>query len=108
VNHPGLEGHPGHARAKAWFDGFGGMLSFELRGGVEAARRFIARVAIPLVAPSLGGPETLVTLPATTSHSGMDPVERRALGISDGLVRVSIGFEAVEDLVADFEQALRA
>jgi cystathionine beta-lyase/cystathionine gamma-synthase len=108
VNHPGLESHPGHARAKAWFDGYGGMLSFELAGGLEAAKRFISKVTLPLVAPSLGGPETLVTLPAVTSHSGMDPAERRAVGISDGLVRVSIGFEDVEDLVEDFEQALRA
>jgi cystathionine beta-lyase/cystathionine gamma-synthase len=108
VNYPGLEGHPGHERAKRWFDGFGGMLSFELEDGLEAARRFLAKVVLPLVAPSLGGPETLVTLPATTSHSGMDPAERRALGISDGLVRVSVGIEDVEDLVEDFDQALRA
>jgi cystathionine beta-lyase/cystathionine gamma-synthase len=108
VNYPGLEGHPGHERAKRWFDGFGGMLSFELEDGLDAARRFLAKVVLPLVAPSLGGPETLVTLPATTSHSGMDPAERRALGISDGLVRVSVGIEDVEDIVEDFDQALRA
>ena len=108
VNYPGIESHPGHAGAKRWFDGFGGMLSFELEGGLEAAKRFLAKVVLPLVAPSLGGPETLVTLPATTSHSGMDPVERRALGISDGLVRVSVGIEDVEDLIEDFDQALGA
>jgi cystathionine beta-lyase/cystathionine gamma-synthase len=108
VNHPGLEGRPGHARAKRWFDGFGGMLSFELKGGLDAAKRFLSKVVLPLVAPSLGGPETLVTLPATTSHSGMDPAERRAVGIGDGLVRVSVGFEDVEDLVEDFDQALRS
>jgi cystathionine beta-lyase/cystathionine gamma-synthase len=108
VNYPGLEGHPGHARAKRWFDGFGGMLSFELAGGLEAAKRFLSRVVLPLVAPSLGGPETLVTLPSTTSHSGMEPAARRAIGISDGLVRVSIGLEDVEDLIEDFDRALRA
>jgi cystathionine beta-lyase/cystathionine gamma-synthase len=108
VNHPGLESHPGHRRARQWFDGFGGMLSFEPRGGVAAARAFVSKVKIPLVAPSLGGPETLVTLPATTSHSGMSPEDRRRLGITDSLVRVSIGLEATEDLVEDFGRALSA
>jgi cystathionine beta-lyase/cystathionine gamma-synthase len=82
------------------------MLSFELKGGVEAAEKFLGRVTIPIVAPSLGGIETLVTRPATTSHLGMDPEERRRVGIADGLIRLSVGIEATEDLVADFEQAL--
>ncbi len=106
VNYPGLEGHPGHGRAARLFDGFGGMLSFELEGGVEAAERFFGRVRIPIVAPSLGGIETLITRPATTSHLGMDPEERRRVGIGDGLIRLSVGIEATEDLIADFEQAL--
>jgi len=106
VNYPGLESHPGHARAARLFDGFGGMMSFELEGGVEAAERFMGRVRIPLIAPSLGGVETLMTRPATTSHLGMDPAERRALGISDELIRLSVGVEAVEDLIEDFRQAL--
>jgi cystathionine beta-lyase/cystathionine gamma-synthase len=106
VIYPGLESHPGHQRARALFRGFGGMLSFELRGGVPAVEAFLSRVTIPLVAPSLGGVETLVVLPSKTSHVGMDPEERRGLGIADDLIRVSVGIEAPEDLVADFEQAL--
>lgn len=106
VNYPGLEGHPGHGRAARLFDGFGGMLSFELEGGVEAAERFFGRVRIPIVAPSLGGIETLITRPATTSHLGMDPEERRRVGIGDGLIRLSVGIEATEDLIVDFERAL--
>ena len=106
VHYPGLEGHPGHARAKALFRGFGGMLSFEPRGGVAAAEAMLRRLTLPLVAPSLGGVETLVTRPVTTSHAGLSPDERRAIGISDELVRVSVGVEATEDLVEDFEQAL--
>jgi cystathionine beta-lyase/cystathionine gamma-synthase len=106
VNYPGLEGHPGHAIAARLFDGFGGMMSFELKGGVEAAERFMKKVTIPLIAPSLGGVETLMTRPATTSHLGLDPDERRALGISDGLIRLSVGVEATEDLIADFRRAL--
>jgi cystathionine beta-lyase/cystathionine gamma-synthase len=106
VNYPGLPSHPGHAIASRLFDGFGGMMSFELAGGVEAAERFMKKARLPLVAPSLGGVETLVTRPATTSHLGMDPEERRALGISDGLIRLSVGVEATDDLIADFRQAL--
>jgi cystathionine beta-lyase/cystathionine gamma-synthase len=106
VNYPGLESHPHHARARTLFDGFGGMVSFELKGGVEAAERFLARLTLPAVAPSLGGVESLVTRPATTSHAGLTPAERAALGISDGLIRLSVGIEAPEDLIADLEQAL--
>lgn len=106
VNYPGLETHPQHDRARRLFDGFGGMLSFELDGGVEAAERFIKSVRLPICAPSLGGVETLITRPATTSHSGMSPEDRRRLGISDSLIRVSTGIEATEDLLEDFEQAL--
>lgn len=106
VNFPGLEHHPGHARAARLLNGFGGMLSFELSGGVQAAEGFLKRVKIPIVAPSLGGVESLITRPATTSHAGMDPEDRRRAGIGDGLIRLSVGIEAVEDLLADFEQAL--
>lgn len=106
VNHPGLDGHPHHARAMKLFDGTSGMLSFEPRGGVKAARDFIARVKLAIGAPSLGGVETLVTLPSTTSHSGMKPEDRAKLGITDSLIRVSIGLEATEDLIEDFGQAL--
>jgi cystathionine beta-lyase/cystathionine gamma-synthase len=106
VNYPGLESHPRHQRARELFDGFSGMLSFELKGGVEAAERFIGRASIPIYAPSLGGIESLMTRPALTSHSGMDPDERRGIGISDGLIRVSIGIEATAEIIEDFEQAL--
>ena len=108
VNYPGLEGHPNHIRACELLDGFGGVLSFELNGGVAAAERFIAGASIPIVAPSLGGVETLITRPATTSHSGMSASERAAAGISDGLIRLSVGLETSDDLVEDFDRALKA
>jgi len=108
VNYPGLESHPRNRRARELFDGFSGMLSFELKGGVEAAERFIQNTTLPVIAPSLGGVETLITRPATTSHVGLSPEDRRRLGISDGLIRVSVGIEATEDLIEDFEQALKA
>ena len=107
VNYPGLEGHTNHLRACELFDGFGGVLSFELAGGVEAAEKFIAHATIPISAPSLGGVETLMTRPATTSHAGMSASDRAAAGISDGLIRLSIGLETTEDLIEDFARALR-
>jgi cystathionine beta-lyase/cystathionine gamma-synthase len=106
VNYPGLDTHPRHKRAQNLFDGFSGMLSFELKGGIEASESFIRNVTLPIIAPSLGGVETLITRPATTSHSGMSPEDRKALGISDSLIRVSIGIEATEDIVEDFDMAL--
>lgn len=106
VNYPGLESHPRHRRARDLFDGFGGMLSFELTGGAQAAERFLQRVTLPAVAPSLGGVETLITIPATTSHAGLDAEARRRLGISDGLIRLSVGLEAADDLIEDFTAAL--
>lgn len=104
VNYPGLETHPQHGRARKMFSGFGGMLSFDMRGGVEAADSLLNRLRIPRSAPSLGGVETLITRPATTSHAGVPPEERVRMGISDSLVRVSVGIEAPGDLVEDFEQ----
>jgi cystathionine beta-lyase/cystathionine gamma-synthase len=106
VNYPGLESHPDHQRAGELFDGFSGMMSFELQGGVERADRFIQNLTLPVSAPSLGGVETLITRPATTSHSGMSAEDRHALGISDSLVRLSVGLEATADLIEDIEQAL--
>jgi len=106
VNFAGLESHSGHQRARELFEGFSGMLSFELRGGVAAAEKFMQRVAIPIVAPSLGGVETLVTRPSITSHAGMSREDRERLGISDSLVRVSVGIEATDELIEDFDQAL--
>jgi cystathionine beta-lyase/cystathionine gamma-synthase len=106
VNYPGLDTHPQHERARELFDGFGGMLSFELKGSAPAAQKFLETTTLPIVAPSLGGVETLLTLPVKTSHSGMSPEDRYALGITDGLIRMSVGIEATEDIIEDFEQAL--
>jgi len=106
VNYPGLPSHPQHAVARKMYDGFGGMLSFEVDGGTEAAERFMQRMRLPVIAPSLGGIETLLTRPATTSHSGLSAEERQRVGSSDELIRVSIGIEHTEDLLADFAQAL--
>jgi len=107
VNYPGLESHPGYKLAREFFDGFSGMLSFEIKGGVDSAERFMRSAKLPIVAPSLGGVETLITRPATTSHSGMSREDRARLGITDSLIRVSIGIEATEDIIEDFDQALR-
>jgi len=106
VHYPGLERHPHHLRACELFDGFGGMLSFELGGGVAAADAFFRRITLPISAPSLGGVESLITRPATTSHAGMTREQRQRAGISDGLIRLSVGLEAAEDLIEDFERAL--
>ncbi len=107
VHYPALEGHPDHARTH-WFRGCGGLLAFELAGGGAAAERFLGSLSLATATPSLGGVETLVTRPMLTSHAGMDAGERRRLGITDGLVRVAVGIEDVEDLIADFETALAA
>ncbi|MGZ6194608.1 MAG: trans-sulfuration enzyme family protein [Candidatus Binataceae bacterium] len=106
VNYPGLESSPDHLRACELLDGFGGMLSFELEGGVIAADSFIDRVTLPISAPSLGGVESLITRPATTSHSGMTSEERSRAGIGEGLIRLSVGLEATEDLIEDFTRVL--
>ncbi|MDH2900681.1 MAG: PLP-dependent aspartate aminotransferase family protein [archaeon] len=105
VNYPGLETHLQHRRATELFEGYGGMLSFELDGGKDAAELFMKSVTIPIVAPSLGGVESLITTPATTSHSGMTPQDRQKIGITDGLIRFSVGVEATDDIIEDFEQA---
>jgi len=106
VNYPGLESHPHHQRAKELFDGYSGMMSFELSGGREVAERFLKAVTIPIPAPSLGGVESLITLPATTAHLGMTEEDRLKLGITEGLIRLSVGIESSEDLIDDFTQAL--
>jgi len=108
VAYPGLESHPNHARARELFAGFGGMLSFDVVGGADAAERVSATTKLFVNAPSLGGPESLITLPAQTSHVGMDPKVRRGLGIEDSLVRVSVGLEHKDDLIADLAAALAA
>jgi len=104
--YPGLAAHPDHELAEELFSGFGGMVSIVLEGGGEAADRFMRRLRLAMAAPSLGGVETLVSQPRRTSHAGLTAEEREAQGIPDGFVRLSIGLENPEDLIADFEQAL--
>jgi cystathionine beta-lyase/cystathionine gamma-synthase len=106
VYYPGLESHSRHARARELFNGFSGMISFEVKGDVDAAQRFMSRTRLPINAPSLGGVDTLMTRPSRTSHSGMSAAARQHLGISDRLIRLSVGIEATEDLVQDFTDAL--
>jgi cystathionine gamma-lyase len=107
VIYPGLKSHPHHALAKRQMDGFGGIISICLKGGFEAAKRFCERTELFTLAESLGGVESLVNHPAVMTHASI-PVERRAaLGITDNLVRLSVGVEALADLRADVDAALR-
>jgi cystathionine gamma-lyase len=106
VRYPGLEDHPQHALAARQMRRFGGMLSFEVRGGIEAARHVFKAVRLFAFAPSLGGVESLLGHPATMSHAACTPEERAAIGIGDGLIRLSTGIEDVGDLEADLLRAL--
>jgi cystathionine beta-lyase/cystathionine gamma-synthase len=107
VLYPGLASHPQHDLAKRQMQHYGGMLSIELSGGLEAGRALVERVQLARMASSLGGPETLVCSPANSTHVGLAPDEQLAAGITPGLVRISAGLEHADDLVADFQQALR-
>ncbi|MDZ4674743.1 MAG: cystathionine gamma-synthase [Gemmatimonadota bacterium] len=106
VHYPGLTSHPGHALASRQQDGFGGMLSFALRGGEAAARRFVEGLRWFTLAESLGGVESLIAHPATMTHASMSTEARRVAGISDGLLRLSIGIEDVRDLAEDLVRGL--
>lgn len=106
VLYPGLADFPGHALARRQMRGFGGMLSIEIAGGESAARAVADRLRLFVLAPSLGGVESLVSQPALTSHRDLAPAERARRGISDALLRLSVGLEAPADLIADLEQAL--
>lgn len=106
VHYPGLRSHPDHRLARRQMRGFGAMLAFDLKGGLPAARRFCQRIRVFLLAASLGGVESLAVLPAYTSHHNMSRQEIEAAGITPGTVRVSVGLEDVEDLIADLKQAL--
>jgi cystathionine gamma-synthase len=108
VHYPGLPSHPGHAIAQAQQRGFGSMLSFEIAGGASSVRRFLEAVKIFSLAESLGGIESLVSHSATMTHASMSPDAQSAAGISDSLIRLSIGLENEADLVADLAQALEA
>ncbi|HLW81948.1 MAG TPA: aminotransferase class I/II-fold pyridoxal phosphate-dependent enzyme [Candidatus Acidoferrales bacterium] len=106
VHYPGLASHPDHRLARRQMSGFGGMLSFDVKGGIAAARRFCDRVEVFSLAASLGGVESLVVLPAYTSHYHMSAEELERAGVKPGTVRVSIGLEDAEDLIEDLRQAL--
>lgn len=107
VYYPGLESHPQHALARQQMvGGFGGMLSFEVRGGVDAAREVARRTRLFTLAESLGGVESLIELPALMTHASLPAERRQEIGIDDGLIRLSVGIEEPEDLIADLRQAL--
>ena len=105
VHYPGLPSHPQHELAKRQMRGFGGMLAFEL-GSLEAARRLLNGVKLHALAESLGGVESLISHPATMTHASVPPERRAAIGITDGLVRISAGIEDIDDLKEDLTQAL--
>jgi methionine-gamma-lyase len=107
VYYPGLESHPGHEIAKKqMFNGYGGMISFELKDGFDAGVAVMNHVQLATLAVSLGNVDTLIEHPASMTHAGVPAAERRKVGITDGLVRLSVGIENVEDLVADLDRAM--
>ncbi|AKB18036.1 MULTISPECIES: PLP-dependent aspartate aminotransferase family protein [unclassified Methanosarcina] len=106
VRYPGLSSHPQHEVAKKQMSGYGGMLSFEVRGGIEAGRRFMDSVRLCSLAVSLGATDTLIQHPASMTHACVPGHIRNKVGIKDGLVRLSVGIEDPEDIIADLEQAL--
>ncbi|WBQ10654.1 PLP-dependent aspartate aminotransferase family protein [Hyphomonadaceae bacterium ML37] len=108
VDYPGLTDHPGHAIASRQQDGYGPLLSFELHAGTDAARTLTQKLALFTLAQSLGGVESLVSIPALMTHAAMSPQARAQAGVGDGLVRLSVGLEDVEDLWADLDAALSA
>ncbi len=105
VNYPGLPDHPQHELAKRQMKGFGGMISFEI-GSLENAKTVLKSVRLCSLAESLGGVETLISHPATMTHASVPPEQRQRIGITGGLVRISVGIEDVDDLIADLDQAL--
>ena len=107
VYYPGLANHTGHNLAKKQVSGFGGMIAFDL-GSLDRAKRFLEAVKLCSFGESLGGVETLISHPATMTHASVPPEERARMGITDGLVRISVGIEDVEDLIADLERAFEA
>jgi len=108
VFYPGIESHPGHEIAKRQMKGFGGVVSFELKGGIKAVDNFLRRLKVFSLAESLGGVASLAEHPATMSHASMPPDYRAKIGISDDLIRLSIGLESIEDLIDDLGQALNS
>jgi cystathionine gamma-synthase len=108
VYYPGLASHPGHETAKRQQSGFGAIVTLEVQGGVDGARRFSEALELFSLAESLGGVESLVAHPASMTHASMTPEARRRAGITDSVVRLSIGIEDPEDLIADLDQTLRS
>lgn len=106
IKYPGLKSHPQHEIAKTQMDGFGSMISFGLRGGLDAGKILMNNVKLAILAVSLGGVETLIEHPASMTHSKVSQEDKKKAGISDGLVRLAVGIEDVEDIIADLEQAL--
>jgi len=106
VYYPGLASHPHHALARRQMRAFGAMISVEVRGSGDDARRFLERCRLFTLAESLGGVESLISLPALMTHASIPPEARAALGINDRLVRISVGIEDADDLIADLEAAL--
>jgi len=106
VFYPGLPSHPQHLIAKKQMKGFGGMLAFEVKGGISAGKLFVENVKLILLAVSLGGVETLVEHAASMTHLSVPREERLSAGITDGLIRMSVGIEDIQDLIADISQAL--
>jgi cystathionine beta-lyase/cystathionine gamma-synthase len=106
VFYPGLSSHPDHDRARRLFSGFGGVVSIIVDGGDEAALRITGRLRLMCVAPSLGGVETLVSMPRFTSHAALTAEERRAAGVEEGFIRLALGIEDAADLIADLDQAM--
>jgi cystathionine gamma-lyase len=104
--YPGLESHPQHRLAREQMSGFGGMITFYIKGGMEPARKFLESVRVFSLAESLGGVESLIEHPAIMTHASVPAEQRKALGIDDGLIRLSVGIETLGDLLKDLEQAL--
>ena len=104
VNYPGLASHPQHQLATEQQDGFGGVLSFEVKGGKEAAWKLIDSTKLVSITANLGDAKTTITHPATTTHGRLSPEQREDAGISDGLIRIAVGLEEVEDLKADLQR----
>ncbi len=105
--YPGLKSHPQHALAKKQMRGFGGMVTIEVRGGVRAAVKVCDALNVAVNAMSLGGVETLVSIPVYSSHVNMSDEELLQHGVTPGMIRISVGVEGIDDLISDFEQALR-
>lgn len=106
VKYPGLETHPGHEIAKKQMDGFGGMITFEVKGGLDAAKRFVDGLKLFQLAVSLGDCESLVELPAVLTHRGYPKEKLKEFGLTESMVRISVGLEDVEDIIQDLRQAL--